>query len=591
MDMAVKPANINVIQALGKFLGSPKGDASEVKGAIRSVEDGLQKGGDASVTEGLLTKQGRAAFASPDQDSALLDLVKGNVQNRELARAVTDQILMMPGAGSIFPALEKASEAQPSNPSSEDQTVVTHHVAEINGEKIPYTARAGTMILHDKDDKPVAEVFYVSYTKDGSENDPNRPVTFTYNGGPGSSAAMLHLGGVGPVRVESGDGKFPAPPPYKIANNPHSILDKTDLVFIDPVGTGYSRTIGDGDTKDFWGVKQDADAMNHFIQGYLGKYNRWNSPKFLLGESYGTTRSAVVANKLEDDGVQLNGVILVSSILNFGTVEFEKGNDLPYITYLPSYAATAWHHGKISGYKSLPALLKDAENFATGQYAGALLKGDRLEPKEKQAICEKLQSLTGVSKDFWDKANLRVDGDSFQKELLGDQGKELGRLDARYAGYTLEPLSRSCDYAVEMAAVGGPFTAAVNHYLKNDLGYQSQRKYEVLNNEVIEKWDWKRSDDEENDWPTVLNVSDDLAQAIVKNPSLHVQVNNGVFDLGTPYYATQYTFDHLGLPKALQGNVQMKNYNSGHMIYINEPSSKKLHDNMAKFIDAALSKN
>lgn len=487
------------------------------------------------------------------------------------------------------PARAEASKPKTVAAKAKERESVTHHQVVIDGRTISYTATAGTIILRDAKHEPTASIFFIAYTEDGVPDPARRPITFTYNGGPGSSSVWLQLGGVGPRRIETSDATFTPPPPYNLTDNPYSILDKTDLVFIDPVGTGYSHALGKSKDEDFWGVDPDVKSVDAFIKRYITKYERWNSPKFLLGESYGTTRSAALSYALQEDGVSLNGVMLVSSVLNFETIIFTPDNDIVSILYLPSYAAVAWYHHKLPGVASLDALLSEAESYAVGDYARALMKGNDISPAEEDAVAAKLSSLTGVSKEIWKETGLRMNNDEFEKELLHKEGKTTGRLDARFTGYSTEPILPFPTYDVQGEAVESAFTAAFNDYVRRDLGYKTDREYIILSDQAEPKWDWKHKQpgftwDQFSGFP---DVTPDLALAMVTNPHLQLMVNNGYFDLGTPFFATLYTMNHLDLPAPLRSNIHIYNYYSGHMIYLHTPSLKELHDNIDRFIDLA----
>ncbi len=478
------------------------------------------------------------------------------------------------------------------SPGIHSRSVVTHGHVVIGGKTIRYTARAGTLIMRNAKMQPVASIFYVAYTRDGVSNENDRPITFAYNGGPGSSTVWLHLGGIGPWRVAVPTNAESSPPaPFPIVKNPDSVLNKTDLVFIDPVGTGYSHAIGKTNPQQFWGVDADARSVGAFIMRYLTKFNRWNSPKFILGESYGTTRSAVLSNYLQQHGVELNGVILLSSILNFETASFAPGNDLPYVLYLPSEAAVAWYHHRLSPRpKNLPAFLSQVEHFATGAYAHALMMGDTLPATTENAVISQLVRYTSIPAHIWRRANLRLTGSEFQKLLLINQDRQTGRLDARYANYDLMPMLPFPDYSVMTSAIDGAFTGAFNWYARNILHYHSKRHYYILNYRVIQHWNWKNKPvipTLGGGWPGYTNVAPNLERALVTNPHLQLLVNNGYFDLGTPFYATVYTMQHLGLPKALQGHVHLKFYYCGHMLYLHHASLNELHNNIDHFITMA----
>jgi carboxypeptidase C (cathepsin A) len=471
-----------------------------------------------------------------------------------------------------------------------EREVVTHHKVVIDGHAIYYTAAAGTIILKDKKMKPTASIFYIAYFKDGVKNKDQRPITFAYNGGPGSSSVWLQFGGIGPRRLVLPNAEFEPPPPYQLENNQYSILNKTDLVFIDPVGTGYSHALGKNSPKKFWGVEQDVTSMGVFIQDFLTKFNRWNSPKFILGESYGTTRSAALSYYLQEQGIPLNGVILCSSILNWETAVFYPGNDLPYILYLPSYAAVAWYHHKLNPMpKNLPKFLNRVERFATGEYAEALMDGNTVPRAFERKILKKLARYTAIKASFWKQADLRVNNSEFEKELLHKQGFELGRLDARFTGYARRPFLPFRTYSVMGEAISGAFTTAANMYIKNNLKYNSKRPYDVMSSRAIREWSWKHRIPNQIFGHTggFLNVAPDLAVAMTRNPHLQLMQNNGYFDLGTPFYATLYTLNHLLLPKPLMSHIHIYNYYSGHMIYLNSQALKLLHHNIDHFISSA----
>jgi carboxypeptidase C (cathepsin A) len=498
--------------------------------------------------------------------------------------------ILFAACASIPAAFAKPAPMPP--PGIHSRSVVTQGHVTINGKTIRYTARAGTLIMRNAKMQPIASIFYVAYTRDGVSNENDRPITFAYNGGPGSSTVWLHLGGIGPWRVAVPTNAQSSPPaPFPIVKNTDSVLNKTDLVFIDPVGTGYSRAIGKTNPQQFWGVDADARSVGAFIMRYLTKFNRWNSPKFILGESYGTTRSAVLSNYLQHHGVELNGVILLSSILNFETASFAPGNDLPYVLYLPSEAAVAWYHHRLSPRpKNLPAFLSRVEHFATGAYAHALMMGDTLTPAAQNAVIAKLVHYTSIPAHIWRRANLRLTGSEFQKLLLINQDKQTGRLDARYANYDLMPMLPVPDYSVMTSAIDGAFTGAFNWYVRNILHYHSKRHYDILNFQVNRHWNWKNKPvipTLGGGWPGYTNVAPNLERAMVTNPHLQLLVNNGYFDLGTPFYATVYTMQHLGLPKALQGHVHLKFYYCGHMLYLHHASLNELHNNIDHFITMA----
>lgn len=467
-----------------------------------------------------------------------------------------------------------------------DDLVLTHGSVDIGGEAIAYTATAGTMTLEREDGSDRADIFFVAYTKDDVEDSSNRPITFCFNGGPGSSSVWLHLGAFGPRRVVlPSDASMPAPPPYPIEDNPHSLLDLTDIVFIDPVTTGFSRAAEGEDDKQFHGVSEDIASVADFIRLYTTRFERWNSPKFLSGESYGTTRAAGLAGNLQDrHGMFLNGIVLVSSILDFSTARFDPGNDLPYPLFLPAYTATAWYHGRLAPalQADLRATLDEVEAFATNEYMLALGKGASLPQDERDRIAARLAHYTGVSETFVKQTNLRIVIHEFVKELTRDERETVGRLDSRYVGRDSDAYGAAIEYDPSYAAIQGPFTAVLNHYVRTELDYENDLPYEILTGRVHP---WNYGDDD-----GYVNTGTTLRSAMTHNPFLKVFVANGYYDLATPYFATEYTFDHLGLEPALQSNVSMAYYEAGHMMYIHEPSAEALKADIARFYATALAR-
>jgi carboxypeptidase C (cathepsin A) len=472
----------------------------------------------------------------------------------------------------------------------------------VEGTLINYDAFAGTLVVHPKDwddvpqnadpnDKtqpPEASMFYVAYIKSGA-NVGQRPVTFLYNGGPGSSTVWLHMGAFGPKRVVTADDSHTPAAPYPIVNNDFSLLDVSDLVFVDAPGTGFSRISGKDREKAFYGVDQDAQAFADFITQFLAKYGRWNSPKYLFGESYGTTRSAVLANVLETErDLDFNGVILLSQILNFDLSadgpQFNPGIDLPYQVTLPTYAASAWYHHKLpDAHPDLAALLTEVERFAMSDYAQALAAGSALAPEQRRAIVAKLHQYTGLSADYIEKADLRINVGEFEKNLQDDANMTTGRLDARFSGPTFDPLSKEAEYDPQSAAISSAYVSAFNDYVRKELKFGENRTYKP----EIQLANWNNLHQPPGApiaLPQSANVMPDLAIAMKYNPDLKVLLNAGYFDLATPFYEGIYEMQHLPIPAKLQGNIEFKFYESGHMVYAHEASLKALHDNVAAFI-------
>jgi carboxypeptidase C (cathepsin A) len=490
--------------------------------------------------------------------------------------------------------------------------VTTQGSVDVGGQHVLYTAVAGTLTVgatdeqdaqigmdgkpepgsqlaanepkDAKDAAPTARMSYFAYFKKDAKAE-NRPITFFYNGGPGSSTVWLHMGSLGPKHVvTSGDEHLPGAP-YKLANNGNSLLDVSDLVFIDMPGTGFGRLLGKDADKAFWGIDGDANAFARFIQRFLTKYDRWNSPKYIFGESYGTTRSAVLSNILENNkSIDLNGVILLSQIFNFTTDIDEPGAnpgvDLPYVLALPTYAATAWYHKKLPQQPAeLQPFLKDVEAFTMGPYLHALTLGTDVSAEEKNSVAEKLHDYTGLPTAYLLKANLRVNGGEFEKTLQDDQDLTTGRLDTRFSGPTLNPLSEGAEYDPQSSAISSAYVALFNNYVRGDLQFGQGQTY--LPEALFGSYQW---DMKHNGNTVSVNVANDLALAMKTNPQLKVMVNGGYYDLATPFFAAQYEDKHLQIPESLAKNVEYDWYESGHMVYVREESLKQLHDRVAKFI-------
>jgi carboxypeptidase C (cathepsin A) len=537
-----------------------------------------------------------------------------NVRTIFISGLLTGLILLgLPAAGPAQTPAPPAKvqvqvqEAGPAAPPAapvpvKEEWSVTDHVLRVRGQVIPYKAKAGTTILTNDAGEPIGLMYSVAYTRSDVTDLSTRPLAFLYNGGPGSASMWLHMGAFGPRRVATVDAAFTPPAPYKLVDNAETLLDRTDLVFIDAMGTGYSRIAGKGQNKDFYGIDEDVRAFGQFIKTYLNRNDRWNSPKFLIGESYGTFRSAALGDFLQDrDSIHLNGIVLISSVLDMSSITFGPGDDRPFIFYLPSYAAVAWYHGALKNRPDkLEPLLAEARRFAQDEYAAALFKGDALPDTEKRAVGARMSELTGLPVDYLLKADLRVTLGEFNVELARGRGLTTGRIDARFTGFTPDLLAENASSDPEGPAVGGAFTAMLNTYNHQELKFGQDKTY---NNWIqgVREWNWKHQPpmaglpgapgaSRGGFFPGAPNVQGDLAQAMITNPRLLVQVENGVYDMATPFFATEFTMDHLGLPDPLREHVKLNYYQAGHMMYLHDESRVKLHDNVAAFIDRATQK-
>jgi carboxypeptidase C (cathepsin A) len=504
-------------------------------------------------------------------------------------------------ASPVFAASAPAKAHTEHTARPKDKAVVTHGSVVVDGKRIRYTATAGTIVLKNEAGKATASMFYIAYTKDGVRDPATRPVTFAYNGGPGFASALVDVGGFGPRRIDwPAPGQIPAEqPPYRLVPNADTILKSTDLVFIDAVGTGYSRILGAGKPAMFYDIRGDARSFTQFIERYVQKYGRFESPKFLLGESYGTTRSAVLAKDLVAKGVYLDGVILCSTVLDFPTLNFTPGNDLPYELYLPSYAAVAWYHHRLDPQPpDVGALVQQVERFAGGAYAQALFEGSALPPQQKAQIAARLASYTGLPAALWERADLRVPLSVFQRRLLGN-GETTGRFDARFTTpelQQLEPEGGNTAAGAATTAIWGALSASFDDYLQNGLDYHSKRLYVQTSASAFKAWHWLRYQpplsqlDQGVGNMAILrqrNVAPALARAMSNDPGMQLMLNNGWFDMATPFFATDYTIAHMGLPAALHGNIHEYYYPVGHMLYLNPAVLPKLARNIDAFIAAA----
>lgn len=479
-----------------------------------------------------------------------------------------------------FAAPHKPAAAKPL-PVPKERAVSTHHSVTIDGRTIRYTATAGTILLRDKNDKPIGSMFYVAYTEDGVRDPADRPVTFLYNGGPGASSDWIQMGGLGPYRVNMRNGLATPPAPYSVTPSHESLLNDSDLVFIDAMGTGYSRIVGKGKYKTFWGVDEDVKSFAQFIYRYLKQNDRWQSPKFLYGESYGTTRSAALADYLQDQGIALNGVVLQSSVLNY--FDWMPGSDNRYIFTLPSYAAIAWYHDKVPNKPAdLAAFVQQAREFADGPYAQALWQGDRLAKAQLDSTAQQMHEFTGLPVNYLERANLRVSPAHFRKELLLPEREHIGRYDARFSAFDGDAVSSRNSFDPSNQFTGAPFTAAFEWYLHNVLKYHTTRIYKEDSDQAYKKWDWK------HDHLARPYVAGDLAAAMRKNPYLRVLSENGYFDLATPFHETEYDLDHVTLSPRLRRHITFAYFDSGHMIYLNPNALKAMHAALNAFYSKTL---
>ncbi len=462
------------------------------------------------------------------------------------------------------------------------QTTVTRNFVMVGGRRIDYIAQAGYLDLKNDTGKLIAKVFFTYYKKD-NEAAAKRPVTFTFNGGPGSSSVWLHMGALGPRSVLLKDDGTAPTPPYQVVNNEYTWLDKTDLVFIDPVATGYSRPAPGESPRQFHGYVEDIQSVGSFIRHFLSKYERWGSPKFLAGESYGTTRAAGLSKFLQDSyRIYINGIFLISPVLNFGTNDYYVGNDLPRALYIPSYTAAAWYHKKLAPalQADLQKALRESEAFALGEYMNALLRGDWMSEADKERIAEKMSYYTGLSKEYCLQANLRVVENRFYKELRRKDGLTIGRLDARFTGRDIDDAGENVSYDPSFTNIDGPFTSAINDYFQKDLQFKDERAYNIFGS--VYPWNYS------NVQNRFLNVAESLRDAMAKNPALKVYVGSGYYDFATPYFTAAYDLQHMFLRPESKGNIRHYFYQSGHMYYINKPDMIQFKKDVDAFFDWSL---
>jgi carboxypeptidase C (cathepsin A) len=465
----------------------------------------------------------------------------------------------------------------------EESPVISKHEVRIGERTLTYDVTAGLMPLKNEKGETEARLYFTAYTVDTPGGAKDRPLMFSFNGGPGSSSVWLHLGGLGPRRVRMlDDGAMPAPP-FRLVDNEYTWLEQTDLVFVDPVDTGYSRAATPELAKQYCGVQKDLESVGEFIRLYLSRYGRWASPLFLVGESYGTFRAAGLSGLLIEKGIAFNGVVLVSSVLDLLTLRFDPGNDLPYILYLPSYAATAWYHHRLPAdlqERELSAVLAEVEAWAAGDYTLALAKGAALTGDDRGAVVERLARYTGLSPRYVEQSNLRIEIRRFCKELLRDEGRTVGRLDSRYTGFDTLGVTERPDFDPSLSAIRPPYTAMLNDYIGTQLGYKTDAEYHILRSL---EWDWGSAGE------GYAKTAVALASAFAKNPYLHLFIASGYFDLATPYFATDYTLRHLPLDAPTRTNIRTEEYPVGHMVYLEKNVLAKLQTDVGAFIAGALS--
>lgn len=514
----------------------------------------------------------------------------GNVFLKQLALSICTLALTAAAAlpATAAPAKPPAEAAAP--PPAVTPDAVTQHSLTLGGRSYPYTARAGTIALENDKGEPTCRMFFTAFTLDGVDPS-SRPVTFLYNGGPGSSTVWLRMGSFGPMRVQVSDSGAPSNAPFSLIPNQYSLLDRTDLVFVDAPGTGFSRLLPGSKPTDFYGVDQDMRAFTQFVSRYVSTYGRWNSPKFLFGESYGTPRTAVLVNNLQQQGIGINGIVLLSSILDFSLdwdVNFTPvaigGGDWAFPLYLPTEAASSWYHHALPGPQTtLDALLPEVENFAMGEYLNALAQGANLPASARADVVSKLHRYTGLTENYIRQSNLRIPYWRYTTELMRDTGQTLGRYDARYTSYALDRISDRPDFDATDAVIDSAFVGAGNYFIRQVLRYNTNLEYVPLST-VIRNWDWKHN----GNLPT--NTAQDLAQAMTFNPSLRVFSANGYYDMATPFYATVYTLNHLNVAPSIQQNITYGFYESGHMVYLHPDALARFHADLERWYADVLSR-
>ncbi len=510
-------------------------------------------------------------------------------KNTTLALVFASLLAVLPATTAAAPRqAAPPAGATDERPVPDEQMSVTEHTIVLDGESIPYEATAATMHLVNDEGDPIGSLYYTAYRRTDVDSE-TRPLAFIFNGGPGSASVWLHMGAFGPKRVPVNDNGHTPPPPYDLIDNQGSLIDIADMVFIDPIGTGFSRVIGKGDGTDFWGIDEDATSLTQFITQYVTRNDRWNSPKFLLGESYGTTRSAVLVNQLQNRaGMHFSGVSLISAVLDFETLLFAPGHDTSYVVYLPTYAITAAYHNVVPWPDDLEAWLDEVSAFALGDYAHVLALGASAPADQRAAVRARLAEYTGLSEEYLERGNLRVNASQFRAELQRTSGMVASRLDARYNGFTNDLMSENAQYDPQSTAISGAYTAAANRYLREDLGFETTQNY--VTGGGARGWNWNRAGGGRG-WQGSTYVVGDLEQAMIRNPSLIVQIENGYYDLATPYFAMQWTTDHMNLPPELRGNIRHNYYEAGHMMYVHEDELMNLKRNIEELVSTAAARH
>jgi len=496
-------------------------------------------------------------------------------------------VLALPLCLFLLPAVSVAAqENQLGAPGAESSRWETGHSIVVGGETVQYDAVVASTTLTSDDGEPAAELFYTAYFRRNGAPSGERPLVFAYNGGPGSASFWLHMGIMGPRRVVTPEVGPQGAPPYPLEDNAYTILDIADIVMVDPIGTGFSHTLGDTPGSYYWGIDEDARSLAQFVRRFLSEYERWNSPRYLLGESYGTTRSAVLAGHLQRANIDLNGIVLVSSVLQFNTIQFASGDDLPYIVNLPSYAVTSRYLGALPGGtpSDLEAFMAEVEEWSLTEYATALLAGGTLDEARRTRIIDRMHRYTGLSHDFIDKSDLRVTAPAFEAELLRDQGRIVGRLDARFTGPAGDALGVRPSHDPQSTAISSAYTSAFNSYLRDELGYDGEREY--VPSGGTRNWNWGRLGGGGGfvRGGGTPNVAPDLATAMKRNPSLKVLLINGIYDLATPYFAAVWTMDRMGLPPQLRANIERADFAAGHMMYVEQSLLRQWKETLDDFI-------